>query len=109
MKLWLATLSFSLFCIAPIVAQAAEDGPALYAEHCAKCHGSDGHADTLRGYLYFARNFTSPSWQAAKSDANILKKINSGPSFMPAFERSLTLEERQSLVRVIRGFALQKN
>jgi mono/diheme cytochrome c family protein len=105
MRPWFAVLLPVLLCLAPLTAQAAIDGPALFDEHCAKCHGSDGQARTLRGYLYFAQNLASPSWQAAKSDANILKKINTGPGFMPAFEKSLTLEERESLVRVVRGFA----
>lgn len=86
----------------------AADGPALYKENCAKCHGDTGHADNFRGYLYFARNFTSAKWQAANSDADIMKQINRGPRIMPSFEKSLTLEERQALVQVIRGFAPAK-
>ena len=33
------------------VSAAAADGPALYREHCAKCHGDTGQADNWRGYL----------------------------------------------------------
>lgn len=83
---------------------AAVDGPALYQQHCAKCHGDTGHADSWRGYLYFARNFSNADWQAAKSDAYILDKINTGPRIMPAFNESLSLEERQALVQVVRKF-----
>lgn len=87
------------------VATAATDGQALYKEHCAKCHGDAGHADNWRGYLYFARNFTSPKWQAKMSDADILEEINEGPRIMPAFKETLNEDEKKALVRVIRSFA----
>lgn len=86
------------------LALAEADGPALYREHCAKCHGDDGQATTWRGYLYFARDFSDASWQERQSDARILRRINEGPRIMPAFEQTLTLEEREALVRVVRGF-----
>ncbi|MFZ5722225.1 MAG: c-type cytochrome [Pseudomonadota bacterium] len=78
---------------------------ALYKEHCAKCHGEAGRADTWRGYLFFAQEFTGEKWQAAHSDEDILTEINEGPRIMPAFESTLSLAERQALVQVIRGFA----
>ncbi|HEX6592296.1 MAG TPA: cytochrome c [Moraxellaceae bacterium] len=83
----------------------AADGPALYKEHCAKCHGATGQADNWRGYLYFARNFNSAKWQTRMSDEDILEEINEGPRIMPAFKDSLTAEEKQALIQVIRGFA----
>lgn len=82
----------------------AADGPALYKQHCAKCHGDSGHADNWRGYLYFSRNFTAPKWQAKMSDADILEEINEGPRIMPAFKEALTEDEKQALLQVIRGF-----
>lgn len=97
-----------LLCLSSLLAASAQaaavDGPALYQQHCAKCHGDTGHADSWRGYLYFARNFSDTSWQAAKSDAYILDKINTGPRIMPAYSELLTLEERQALVQVVRRF-----
>lgn len=93
---------FVFFLSSPL--SATVDGTALYQQHCAKCHGDTGRADSWRGYLYFARNFSDPSWQAAKSDAYILDKINTGPRIMPAYSELLTLDERQALVRVVRGF-----
>ena len=92
----------TLLACAP--AYAAVDGPALYQENCAKCHGVSGAADSFRGYLYFARNFTNGDWQRAKSDAYILDKINSGPRIMPSYEDSLSAEEKQALIQVVRGF-----
>jgi mono/diheme cytochrome c family protein len=82
----------------------AADGPALYKEHCAKCHGDTGHADNWRGYLYFSRDFTSPEWQKKMSDAEILEEINDGPRIMPAFKEALSADEKQALIQVIRSF-----
>jgi mono/diheme cytochrome c family protein len=83
----------------------AADGPALYKDNCAKCHGDTGHADNWRGHLFFARNFTSPKWQAKMSDADILEEINEGPRIMPAFKDKLSEAEKQALIRVLRGFS----
>lgn len=83
----------------------AVDGPALYKEHCAKCHGDTGKADSWRGYLVFAQDFSKASFQNGRSDDDILNKINRGPRIMPAYEKTLTLEEREALVRVVRDFA----
>lgn len=94
-------------CVFTPAAFAAE-GAALYEKHCAKCHGDNGEADSFRGYLYFARNFANKQWQASHSDTYILERINSGPRIMPAYKDTLTQEEREDLVRVIRGFAPAK-
>ncbi|HEX5277511.1 MAG TPA: cytochrome c [Fluviicoccus sp.] len=102
-RLWPATLcAAALLAATPAVA--AVDGPALYKEHCAKCHAETGHADNWRGYLYFARNFTSPDWQRKMSDADILEEINDGPRIMPSYRDALNAEQKAALVRVIRGF-----
>lgn len=90
-----------LLVTAPVL---AADGPALYKEHCVKCHSESGKADNFRGYLYFARNFSKAKWQAHMSDADILEEINDGPRIMPAFKNKLTEEEKQALIKVLRGF-----
>lgn len=90
---------------ADAVVAAAVDGPALYKEHCAKCHGDTGKADSWRGYLVFAQDFSKASFQNGRSDEDILKKINRGPRIMPAYEQTLTLAEREALVQVVRDFA----
>ncbi len=102
-RLWPAMLSATaLLTVTP--AFAAIDGPALYKEHCAKCHAETGQADNWRGYLYFARNFTSPDWQRKMADADILEEINDGPRIMPSYRDTLNAEQKAALIRVIRGF-----
>jgi mono/diheme cytochrome c family protein len=76
----------------------------LYQEHCAKCHGVSGAADNFRGYLYFARSFKNKDWQNKRTNADILADINKGPRIMPSFEKTLSEEQKNALVRVIRGF-----
>lgn len=102
MKYWLSV--FMLVCGSAVAA----DGPALYKQHCAKCHGDSGQADSWRGYLYFARDFNSRRWQAANDDADIREAIEQGPRIMPAFRNKLTEEERMALLKVVRGFGPQK-
>ncbi|MCC2637583.1 MAG: cytochrome c family protein [Moraxellaceae bacterium] len=85
----------------------AEDGKTLYQDHCRKCHGSEGNARTARGYLYFARDFTRPAWQARRSDEEIFRIISEGPdgwSSMPAYSKRLSDAERRALVKVVRDF-----
>lgn len=93
-----------LACVFASAAATAADGPALYKEHCAKCHGETGKADTWRGYLVFAQDFRKASFQDVRTDDDILEEINRGPRIMPSYESTLTLAERQALVRVVRGF-----
>jgi mono/diheme cytochrome c family protein len=76
----------------------------LYQEHCAKCHGTSGAADNWRGYMYFARSFRDKQWQNKHTDADILADINKGPRIMPSFEKTLSEEQKNALIRVIRGF-----
>jgi mono/diheme cytochrome c family protein len=105
----LLKMSVSPFLLAltlvPVTPVLAADGPALYKQHCMKCHAETGAADSFRGYLYFARNFTNQKWQASHTDEQILNQINRGPGLvMPAFKNILTEEERLALVKVVRGF-----
>lgn len=102
MKYWLSVIM--LVCGSAVAA----DGPALYKQHCAKCHGDTGQADSWRGYLYFARNFNKERWQAANDDAEILEAIESGPRIMPSFRKTLTQEERKALLQVVRSFGPKK-
>lgn len=100
----LAIAAFVTCSLATAVASAATDGFALYETHCAKCHGKTGAADTWRGRLSFAENFTQASFQQGNDNSDILKAIDRGPGVMPAFSEKLSLDERKALVQVIRSF-----
>lgn len=91
--------------LAPVAAQADMAPEKLYAKHCAKCHGDEGRANTWRGRLTFAQDFSKDSFQKNRTDDEILDKINRGPRIMPSYVEVLSRNERLSLVKLIRGFA----
>ncbi len=50
----------------------AADGKALYEQHCAKCHGSDGKGDTKMGKKLGAKDYSSPkTWEGVKDDVAV--------------------------------------
>ncbi|SEK52966.1 Cytochrome C oxidase, cbb3-type, subunit III [Atopomonas hussainii] len=77
-------------------------GKELYSEHCSKCHGDNGKARTLRGWLFFAQNLSKASWQSRESDDELAAAIRRGPGAMPAYEGTLTDAEIDQLVAHIR-------
>lgn len=95
-----ALLAAALFAGQPAL---ADDGRALYRQHCAKCHGDDGRGNTWRGWLFRAENLSERAWQDKRSDAEILRAIDEGPGAMPAYRESLTEEQRATLVQVVRA------
>ena len=80
---------------------------ALYAKNCAKCHGKDGRAKSLRGKMSGARNFTDPQWQARVSDDTLAASIADGRGSMPSFKKKLSDEQIKSLVAYVRQFKKQ--
>src|SRR5262249_26045223 len=51
---------------------------ALFQQRCVKCHGADGTGKPARGRLPEIPNFTEASWQARRSDAQLLASILDG-------------------------------
>lgn len=101
------TALLTALALAPATPARADDGKTLYHDNCRKCHGADGRARTVRGFLYFARDFTDPAWQARHSDEEVYKIISDSPgwySTMPAFRKRLSEEDRRALVDVVRSF-----
>jgi mono/diheme cytochrome c family protein len=84
-----------------------DDVRAVYSRHCAKCHGENGDADTEKGELYGATDFTSKRWwdKEHPSDARLSRSIRVGKTGgMPAFGRRLSAAEITALVAYVRGF-----
>lgn len=82
----------------------------LFKKNCAKCHGDNGKADTMRGRHLKARNFTDAEWQADVTNAQLIKSVTDGKGDdMPPWGKKLTPEQIESLVKNdVRGFAPKK-
>ena len=106
----LSAVAFALVAGYGVVLYAGPEHPsALFKQYCAKCHGEDGKAETARGKKLMARNFTDAEFQAAKTDAQLIKTVTEGDEDMPPFGKKLTKEQIESLVKNdVRGFAPRK-
>ena len=91
--------------------QNIEKGKALFhgKAFCVTCHGKDGkgydHIPGLRGKL--PRNFTDKSWQAVRTDGElmwILKNGSSGTAMVSFVPITLTEEEAWHIILYIRTF-----
>ena len=90
------------------VTQDATSASELFARNCAKCHGKDGRAKTMRGKLSGARNLTDPEWQAKVSDERIFNSIMNGRgSKMPAYDEKLSSAQIEALVAHVRSLKKQ--
>ncbi len=59
-------------------AMLAADGKALYEQHCAKCHGSDGKGDTKMGKKLGAKDYSSSKTWEAVTDSAAMKAVKEG-------------------------------
>ena len=87
----------------PAAGRAAVDGKALFAQACAKCHGTDG-----TGGLPTVANgpkpvdLTSDAWQESRSDGELISAIRDGRGAMPPFADVLTAEQVHALAAHLR-------
>jgi len=68
----------ALFTFAFTTNVMAADGKAVYADHCAKCHGDDGKGATKMGQKLGARDYTDAAVQASFTDEQAFKSIKEG-------------------------------
>jgi len=77
----------------------------LFRQHCVKCHGADGTGSPARDSLPEIPNFTDPSWQGRRSDAQLLAGILKGKGAeMPPWRGKISAEQARSLVGYVRAF-----
>jgi len=62
----------------------------IYAEHCAKCHGTDGRARTAKGKRSGATDFTS-DWN--RDESRGIRIVTNGKGEMPGFKGKLSAQE----------------
>ncbi|MDX2186530.1 MAG: cytochrome c [Opitutaceae bacterium] len=81
-----------------------------WENHCAKCHGADGKAQTKIGKKLKIRDYTDPAVQAKMTDEEIIKGIEegykdeSGKERMKPFKGELSPEEIKELAAHVRKF-----
>lgn len=87
-------------------APAELDGPALYRNACARCHGPDGRGGAAVAPGAVSRNFVDHAFQASRSDAQLRDAIvrGQGGGAMPAFGAVMTEAELGRLVARVRSF-----
>jgi mono/diheme cytochrome c family protein len=78
------------------------DAASVYKTKCQVCHGADGKGDTTMGKKLGARDFHSPE-VTKLSDAELFKVTKEGKEKMPAYDKKLTDDQIQALVKYIRA------
>jgi mono/diheme cytochrome c family protein len=84
--------------------QASGDARTIFEAKCAKCHGKDGRAKTVRGKFNHARNLTDAAWQNDVTDERLFNSISNGRNQMPDFKKKFSEAQINSLVAYVRQF-----
>ena len=75
------------------------DGAALWAQHCASCHGKDGSGGTTMGKKLGVKNYTK---EQGFSDAEAANVITNGKGKMKAYKQ-LSDADVKALVAYVRS------
>ena len=75
----------------------------LYVQNCAKCHGSDGRADTAKGRELDADDLTTSKVQNMNT-AKLIRIITDGKGDMPGMGKKLTAAQIRSIAGYVRVF-----
>ncbi len=81
------------------------DAPALYAQHCALCHGPTGDGDGSLKLDRPARSFRKGGFSFGNTEEAVFRTISSGigGTPMPGFQKVLTDAERRALALHVIG------
>ena len=81
---------------------------ALYADHCARCHGADGRGQTAMGRVFAAPNLADAGWwkKTRPTNKRLTSSIRDGRAEqrMPAFGRQLPKSDIAALAALVRTF-----
>jgi cytochrome c6 len=94
----------------PVFALAAMGASDVWMEHCARCHGADGTANTKIGKKLKLSDYSSATVQARMTDDEIFKATadgvfdDKGKERMPGYKEKLSEKEMRDLVKQVRAF-----
>jgi mono/diheme cytochrome c family protein len=71
----------------------------LYLQYCARCHGSNGKAQTALGKRLEADDLTTSDASTAK----IIRLVTNGKGDMPSFKKKMTSAQIASLAGYVSG------
>ena len=93
-----------MFALAPLFSQCAiaDAGADTFKARCAPCHGATGKGDTKMGQHLKLRDLSSADVQK-QSDDELEAIIARGKGKMPAYERKLSKQQIEDLVKFIRS------
>jgi mono/diheme cytochrome c family protein len=78
----------------------AADSAAMWAQHCASCHGKDGSGNTMMGKKLGVKDYTK---EQSFSDAEATNIINNGKGKMKGFKGKLSDADVKALVAYVRS------
>lgn len=78
------------------------DAKDLFAQHCARCHGSDGRGKTALGKTFKAPDLTAAAIHK-RSDTRFTNSIKNGRGNMPGFSKKLSAEDITALIAYVRS------
>jgi len=80
----------------------------IYAQMCARCHGTDGRGDPeIKKTLPAVRDFHDPAFQARATNDEIARVIMAGKGQMPAFGSGLSVPKIQALSGYVRRLGVR--
>jgi cytochrome c6 len=96
-------VSILLFSASAVAADV--DGKAVYAKHCANCHGPDGLGQTPAGKALKTVSLVDPQWATPDALAKIETATRDGVPRMPAMKAKLTPEEITAVAHYVQQLA----
>jgi cytochrome c6 len=91
---------FAAIIIASAGIGVAADAAAIWAQHCASCHGKDGSGNTMMGKKLGLKDYTK---EQAFSDAEATNIIKNGKGKMKGFKDKLSDVDVKALVAYVRS------
>ena len=79
--------------------ESAASPRSLYVQNCARCHGSNGKAQTSLGRRLEADDLTT----STASEAKVVRTITNGRGKMPAFRKKLSAAQIQLLAGYVKS------